>query len=488
VLPIVGLCGLWCLGVLACDAKPSNTPAAERPTASVKSAASRGGDPDDGLASAQVAGSPASAPPEAAAPTATSAPALDGPASREPWPTRAVAGGATCSAGEAVVLGTNTQRRSSNVGPQPNLYTKEYSNVLLVEVGGGLLAAWPRGDDDVNVQPLDREGKPRGAATTVPLPGSAALYAFVAHGGGSPHALLLSHRRCKGNHRRCLASQWVDADGRAFGAGFDLELDRHYVDEQVIIAEPGGVLTASAYDTTIRGYLTRVCSYIEEPSEAKGCPQAMPSPKLHLYALDPAAPSAEPALLFDMKDRAEKDTPLPFVAGDLRGVLHFFVDREHKERAALRIVGKEAVPLKQIERGSAPLRILADPAAGVLSVLRIDTQAILWRYGLDGALREGPTTLDLMAGTPTPFAEHVIGDVESDGGAIVFRRRLARERVVGDPLELARPKAVGARLASMRSVVWTGERYVALFGESAGQGRWTIKAQAIACPGLGAAP
>ena len=48
---------------------------------------------------------------------------------------------------------------------------------------------------------------------------------------------------------------------------------------------------------------------------------------------------------------------------------------------------------------------------------------------------------------------------------------------------LARPKAVGTRLPSMRSVVWTGERYVALYGESTGRGSWTIKAQAIACPG-----
>lgn len=478
---IAGLCGLLSLG--GCDAKPSHPPATE-PAAGETNAAAKPA-PKDISSPTNAPTSASTNTPTGASTPATSAatdPAPGAPATREPWPTRAVAGGATCTTGEAVVLGTNTQRRSSNVGPLDNLYTSEYSNVLLVDVGGGLLAAWPRGTDDLNIQPLGRAGQPRGPATTVPLPGSAALYAFVAH-GGSPHALLLAHRRCKGNHRRCLASQWVDADGRAFGAGFDLKLERDYLDEQVVVSDPGGVLTASAYDNTIRGYTTMVCADVDEPTEDKGCPLVMPSPKLHLYALDAAAPSARPTLLLDIQDRAVEDTPIPFAAGDLRGALHFFADREHKQRATLRIVGNKPVPLQKIERGHSPLRVHLDPAAGVLSVLRVDTPATLWRYGLDGALREGPTALDLAAGPPTPFAEHVIGEVASDGAAIVFRRHLARDRPVGEPLVLARPKDVGTRLSSMQSVVWTGERYVALFGELAGNGRWTIKAQAITCPG-----
>lgn len=498
--PRAALVGLCSLASLACDAKPSQPPATEQ-------AASKTDDKKQPVPENMSPGTNARAPANAPAPASASTPASASapanasasastpanasanastpaaPGPREPWPTRAVAGGATCTAGEAVVLGTNKQRRSSNVGPLDNLYTYEYSNVQLVAVGGGLLAAWPRGDDDVDVQPLDRDGNPRGPATTVPLPGSAALYAFVAHGGGSPHALLLSHRRCKGNHRRCLASQWVDADGRAFGKGFDLKLERDYLDEQVVIPDPSGVLTASAYDDTVRGYTTMACADIDDPSDADGCPLVMPSPKLHLYTLDAAAPSAAPTLILDMKDQAVDDTPIPFVAGDLRGALHFFTDREHKRRATLRLVGKKAVPLKQIERGNAPLRLHLDPAAGVLSVLRVDSSATLWRYGLNGALREGPTKLDLATGTPAPFAEHVIGDVDSDGAAIVFRRHLARDRPVGEPLVLARPKEVGTRLPSMRSVVWTGDRYIALFGELAGSGNWTIKAQAITCPG-----
>jgi hypothetical protein len=87
--------------------------------------------------------------------------------------------------------------------------------------------------------------------------------------------------------------------------------------EQVVLSEPGGVLTASAYDNTIRGYTTMVCRDVEEPSEASGFPLTMPSPKLHLYALDAAAPSAEPTLIFDIKDRAVRSTRIPFVAGDL---------------------------------------------------------------------------------------------------------------------------------------------------------------------------
>lgn len=65
-------------------------------------------------------------------------------------------------------------------------------------------------------------------------------------------------------------------------------------------------------------------------------------------------------------------------------------------------------------------------------MLRVDKQAMLWRYGLDGALREGPTPLDLAAGTPAPFAEHLLGEIGSNETAIVFRRSLApRVRACG---------------------------------------------------------
>lgn len=487
-LRLAGLACLLELGGLACDA----TGAAPQPPAK-----SGGAAPQEVQAPKQAAagepGSEADARGGDAEPNASANAENDAkdanaspkaPTPHEPWPTRAEAGGAACTASEAIVLGENTQRRSSNVGPLENLYTYNYSNVILVEVGGGLLAAWPKDEGSVEVQPLDREGRPRGPATTVPLPGAAALYAFVAHGGGSPHALLLSHRRCKGNHKRCLASQWVDAEGRPVGAAFDMQLERDYLDDQLLAPEPRGVLTASAYDNTVRGYTTAACRNDDgSTAEGEGCPLVMPSPKLHLYTLDPAAPSAEPTLLFDVVDQAVEDTLLPIVAGDLRGALHFFVDRKHTQRATLRIVGRPPRPLAKIERGYWPLRVHVDPEAGILSVLRVDLRALFWRYSLDGALLEGPTKVNLATGTPPPFAEHVVGEIAAGPkGTVVFRRALTREQTVGEALVLTHGK-IGAGASPMHSVVWTGERYVALYGEAAGRGTWTIKVQAITCPG-----